>query len=125
MLTKPFSFSGEKGCKTIEFLDCFKDKAIVGHAIKEIGVADPGFSSCQRHCFMNNECVSYNLNPVSSDGKLLTCELNRYDHLTSPQNLKLTPKPGYYYCAIKVFINRPFLTYLILFIAKDRVGMGK
>ncbi|KAK3742627.1 hypothetical protein QZH41_010215, partial [Actinostola sp. cb2023] len=49
---------------------------------------------CRIQCYMNHDCVSYNLGPSPTPGMLL-CQLNNADRYQYP--LDYQDKPGYFY----------------------------
>ncbi|XP_031573510.1 lactadherin-like [Actinia tenebrosa] len=84
-------------CRILEFLRCVTDKALVGHVIKNFTVTAPGLAFCQHKCFIEHECVSYNLGPIQ--GLLRSCELSDADNVTRPGHVQ--QKEGSEYCPIK------------------------
>ena len=93
------STTAEDNCdKFFRYLDCIRDKVLVGYQIKTILMPVPALQICQNKCFHEEQCVSYNLGPV--DGAIRTCELNSADHWMNAS--ALVPKNGFEYCPIEV-----------------------
>ncbi|KAK3750579.1 hypothetical protein QZH41_006286, partial [Actinostola sp. cb2023] len=88
---------GDGGCKAFEYLACIEDHVFNGHVVNTFRVVVPGLEACQRKCYLNERCVSYNLGPV--EGQIRTCELNDFDHVTFPDDV--IPRKGFEYCPIK------------------------
>ena len=60
----------------------------------------PGLEACQRKCYLDERCGSYNLGPL--EGQIRTCELSDFDHVTFPDDV--IPRKGFEYCPIKVLL---------------------
>ncbi|XP_031565930.1 EGF-like repeat and discoidin I-like domain-containing protein 3 [Actinia tenebrosa] len=88
---------GDGGCKVLDFLDCLKNKTFDGHVIKSFRILAPGLEDCQHKCYIEDNCVSYNLGPV--EGMSRTCELNDADHVSDPGYV--VSKEDFEYCPIK------------------------
>ncbi|XP_031574102.1 EGF-like repeat and discoidin I-like domain-containing protein 3 [Actinia tenebrosa] len=91
------SVKGEDGCKVLDFLDCQKNKTLTGHVIKSFRILAPGLEDCQHKCYIEDNCVSYNLGPVK--GVVRSCDLNDADHWMCPHHV--VQKEGFEYCPIK------------------------
>ncbi|XP_020897270.1 uncharacterized protein LOC110236123 [Exaiptasia diaphana] len=88
---------GYGGCRNLEFLECLNNKSFTGHVIKSLEVLASGEDECQSLCFLEGQCVSYNLGPVKDHKR--ACELSSSDHWTFPDALK--DMKGHEYCPIK------------------------
>ena len=77
VMTMPnISFSDE--CKRhLEFKKTFIGKRLMNHMIRKADVMDQEF--CGALCFMEHNCVSYNVMTMSENGKY-KCELNNATH---------------------------------------------
>ncbi|XP_031561470.1 EGF-like repeat and discoidin I-like domain-containing protein 3 isoform X3 [Actinia tenebrosa] len=89
--------NGDGGCRVLDYLDCIKNKTFVGHVIRTFRILAPGLEDCQHKCYMEDNCVSYNLGPV--EGMARSCDLNDADHWMWPNHV--VPKKGFEYCPIK------------------------
>jgi hypothetical protein len=86
--------------RCLSFVNVWGKKTFSGHVIKTFRVLTPGLETCQHKCFMEANCVSYNLGPIK--GQIRSCELSDADHVTDPGDV--VAKEGFEYCPIKVTI---------------------
>ena len=75
----------------------FKDKRLINHIIRSVDVTDKQF--CGALCFMEPNCVSYNLKTTSGTGKH-KCELNDATHEGHEEDVQ--ENPDYVYRGAKV-----------------------
>ena len=68
----------------MEISRSIKDRTFVGHVIKSMQIQNP--SACELNCFMEDDCVSFNLK-LQNDGKFL-CELSNSSEVVHPGDLK-------------------------------------
>ena len=79
-----FSFpSGE--CRTLRFHSAMKGHYLKGHVFKSIAVREE--RTCGVKCYIEDNCVSYNIASSPGDGTML-CELSNSDHEMHPEDLK-------------------------------------
>ena len=83
--------------RIIIFKEPIKGKALQGHVIRSVKVANEG--SCRVQCFMEPNCVSINIGPVQ-EGKGI-CELNNATD-DSPSHSALKNVAQYIYYAVEV-----------------------
>ena len=83
--------------RIIIFKEPIKGKALQGHVIRSVKVANEG--SCRVQCFMEPNCVSINVGPVQ-EGKSI-CELNNATD-DSPSQSALENVAQYIYYAVEV-----------------------
>ena len=81
----------------IKFKDPIPNMAMKNHVIKSVEVPNEG--SCRVMCYMEPNCVSINVGPVT--GKSQKCDLNNATEENHASFL-LVNNPGYAYLAIEV-----------------------
>ena len=69
---------------------------LIGHVFKTMETESA--SACEVNCYMENNCISYNLKPLA-DGTYL-CELSDSDDVAHPLNMRY--KGGAIYKSFKV-----------------------
>ena len=81
-------------CRNAIFKEPLKaqDKMLSNHSLGEHLVMTE--DQCHIQCYLNNDCVSYNLGPSSIPGSLL-CELNNADRYQYPQDYRDEPEYSY------------------------------
>ena len=87
-------FSIDK-CRQLEFsaVLSFRGKRLLNHKIKEVDNVAKDF--CGALCFMEPNCVSYNI-LVSNDSPSITkCEMNNATHFEHPSDLVSFPNSTY------------------------------
>ncbi|KAL9987401.1 hypothetical protein ACROYT_G001699 [Oculina patagonica] len=87
----PKARSSKDKCRQLEFRSAqvFKGKRLINHIIRSADVMDKKF--CGALCFMEPNCLSYNLMTKSESGKH-KCELNNATHERNKKDLKEYPK---------------------------------
>lgn len=86
-----------EACRALEFTDLFEGVALTGHLIKNLSLEVQ--NNCQLSCYLEDDCVSYNLGPKNTDGKYV-CELSDSDDQQFPGDL--VPRNGFIYGVTKV-----------------------
>ena len=72
------------------------DFFLIGHVFKTMEIK--AASACEVNCYMENNCISYNIKPLP-DGKYL-CELSDSDDVAHPLNMRY--REGAMYKSFKV-----------------------
>ena len=85
-----------ENCRQVEINHSIKGHSLVGHVFKSMEIHDS--SACEVNCFMEGDCVSFNIKPLQ-DGKFL-CNLSNSDHVIHPGDLK--DEQGTVYTSFKV-----------------------
>ena len=93
------SFS-EKCQRHLEFTEALMGKRLIKHVIRKASVMDREF--CGALCFMEHNCISYNLKTTSQAGKH-KCELNNATHKEHEEDLK--ENRNYEYNGAKVSVS--------------------
>lgn len=83
------------------FLGCVQDKTLSGHVIKTIQLSTSGTNTCQQMCFIEANCMSYNIGPIEGDQR--SCELNDADNVLDHGDV--VAKDGFEFCTFKVGIH--------------------
>lgn len=78
-------------CRELSYLHPVTDKVLVGRVIRAVRVKDG--DQCEIRCYLEVECLSYNLGPYQDNGR--ACELINSDHIRHPEDF--VPMPGYIY----------------------------
>ena len=89
------SFFSTDQCRQLEFSAAlaFRGKRLLNHKIKEVDNVAKDF--CVALCFMEPDCVSYNI-LVSDDSPSITkCEMNNATHFERPSDLVSFPNSTY------------------------------
>ncbi|XP_027053036.1 uncharacterized protein LOC113680221 isoform X1 [Pocillopora damicornis] len=89
-----------EACRALEFTDLFEGVALTGHLIKNLSLEVQ--NNCQLSCYLEDDCVSYNLGPKNTDGKYV-CELSDSDDQQFPGDL--VPRDGFIYGVTKNFCS--------------------
>lgn len=95
------------------FLGCVQDKTLSGHVIKTIQLSTSGTNTCQQMCFIEANCMSYNIGPIEGDQR--SCELNDADNVLDHGDV--VAKDGFEFCTFKVgFIQSAYKSLVTFFI---------
>ena len=68
----------------MEINPSIKDHNLVGHVFKSVEIQDS--SACEVNCFMEGDCVSFNVKPMQNGNHL--CELSNSSEVVHPSHLK-------------------------------------
>ena len=83
----------------MEINPSIEDHTLTGHVFKSMVIQDS--SACETNCFMEGDCVSFNVKPLQNGDHL--CELSNSIDVVHPENLK--DEQGTVYTSFKVRIQ--------------------
>lgn len=90
----------------MEINPSIEDHTLTGHVFKSMVIQDS--SACDVNCFIENDCVSFNIKPLLNEDYL--CELSNSCDVVHPEDLK--EEQGTVYTSFKVRAHN-YLTLLI------------
>ena len=96
-MTMPNICFSDKCQRQLEFVEALMGKRLMNHVLRNADVMDQEF--CGALCFMEHNCVSYNLMITSETGKH-KCELNNATHEGHEEDLE--KNSNYVYRGAKV-----------------------
>ena len=85
-----------ENCRQVEINPSIDNRRFVGHVFKSIETQSP--TACQVNCFVEGDCVSFNVKPLQSENHL--CELSNSSDVVHPEDLK--DEQGFVYTSFKV-----------------------
>lgn len=77
-------FPEDEDCRQVEINPSIEDHTLTGHVFKSMVIQDS--SACDVNCFIENDCVSFNVKPLLNEDYL--CELSNSCHVVHPEDLK-------------------------------------
>lgn len=80
----------------MEINPSIEDHTLTGHVFKSMVIQ--GTSACDVNCFIENDCVSFNVKPLQNENYL--CELSNSCDVAHPEDLK--EEQGTVYTSFKV-----------------------
>ena len=72
-------------CRILKFKPAMKGYSLQGHMIKSFNVQRE--SACEARCFMEHNCVTFNVGPSRDEDGTYICELSDSDHKIHPEAL--------------------------------------
>lgn len=88
--------SSDDDCRQVEMNPTVTGFFLIGHVFTTMEIK--AASACEVNCYMENNCISYNIKPLP-DGKYL-CELSDSDDVAHPLNMRY--REGAMYKSFKV-----------------------
>lgn len=74
----------EENCRQVEMNPTVQDFFLKNHVFKKMEIKSA--SACEVNCYMEADCISYNLKPLQ--GGTFLCELSDSDHVIHPTDVK-------------------------------------
>ena len=103
IMTMPNISLSDKCQRHLQFIEAFMGNRLMNHVIRNANVMDLEF--CGALCFMEHNCVSYNLMTTSDPGKH-NCELNNATHEEHEADLEKNSDYEYHGAKVRASKNK-------------------